>query len=229
MFLQVVDPTTATLFVAVLALSGTLIVTILDATVLETRRRYAEKTALTNALYNEIGWTFMNLIDIAVGLEITVAQLNRTPATWATLKHDVTSILCFDVYNSTRTQPTLFYQLPDAQGIENSYRIMLTLIKRVEDEEKANGKNTEDEATQVTTFIKIYVYPRVAKAISGLNQEKLSEATAGQKGTSLERATEIVDYWARIYGEHSKREAYGEWFLYKEAIAMDNKETNDLP
>ncbi len=114
-----IDVVTVTLVVAIITLAGTLVVTILNATWLETRRqlikRKIEKKALHDALYSEMAWTVSALTAV-------VTRPTGISYDWNLLKAAVSSLMNLDVYKYTRKEPTLFYELNDAHPIELFYQ-----------------------------------------------------------------------------------------------------------
>jgi hypothetical protein len=115
------DPAMMPLYAAVITLSGTFLLNA-TATLLELRRkRYQHRTeldALRRALYNEIAWTIRRLL---VRFMSTLADPR---VKWDEMQLILSEGLDFEVYQYTRTQPTLFYQISDALKIENWYRLM---------------------------------------------------------------------------------------------------------
>ncbi len=135
-----IDPITVTLFTAVLALIGSLIVTMLNATVLEKSRqnialekaatlekkrqratREIEKKALREALYSEI---IAKLRE--AGQSAAIGDLSRANDRVA-LERALSSFKTCPVYKSAITKPEFFYQLDDARGIEYFYQTLFEL------------------------------------------------------------------------------------------------------
>jgi hypothetical protein len=161
-----VDAVTVALVVAIITLIGTLVVTILNATWLETRRqlikREIEKKALHDALYSEMAWTVSALSDLAT-------RTKKPPTDWKSLNEGVSSITNLAVYNYTRKEPTLFYQLSDAHPIELFYQWMLT----IQGEIRATPHRPEAESGEVYVYRKDTLEDHLAWAIADLDIDEL--------------------------------------------------------
>jgi hypothetical protein len=169
--LKMVDAVTATLVVAIITLAGTLVVTILNATWLETRRqlikRKIEKKALRDALYSEMAWTVSALTN-----ELTTPSVTG----WKGFKEREFSLMKSDVYNYTRKKPTLFYELEDAHPIELFYQWMVfvqTEIGGAARQSLDSQLDADSEAETIAFYKEKVLKKRLASAIRALDIDKL--------------------------------------------------------
>jgi hypothetical protein len=167
-----IDTVTVALVVAIITLIGTLVVTILNATWLETRRqlikRKIEKNALHDALYSEIAWTVSALADM-------ITNPTRV-SLWSTFLDRASSLMNLDAYNYTRREPTLFYQLDDAHRIELFYQWMIFTQRDIEEAANlwARGPrlyNSEEEG--VTEYKIDFLKSHLAHAVKELDINEL--------------------------------------------------------
>ncbi len=118
---QIDDAVIATLAAAVIALAGSLVVTILNATVLESRRqttkRDTQRDMLKEALYTEIVWKLREICRSCKEF----GALKRADDL-KTLEEALSSFETFPVYDSALKTPDLFYQINDAREIEYFYQ-----------------------------------------------------------------------------------------------------------
>jgi hypothetical protein len=182
MYLLSIDPITATLITAVIALTGSFVVTILNATILESRRqnriRETEKKALREALYREI---FFTLVGICTSINTVISG---KPTSWIVLKKGLPMLLSLEVYHYTRKNPTLFYQLPDAFQIDLFYRRVSTFLTEI-DSEVEEEEEGEGHSEQILSFMKDTVKSSLVRGIAGLKKDMLLQAGGGAKGILL--------------------------------------------
>lgn len=101
----------------------------------ERNRSEAQKTQLRNSLYSEMAHAycmFKNLLShqptlSSLGDLSDVMQSRAEIRAWldkTVNPRTINALSCFDVYNFTRRDPTLFYQLPDPHAIDSFYRAL---------------------------------------------------------------------------------------------------------
>jgi hypothetical protein len=169
-----VDATSVVLVAAIITLIGTLVVTILNATWLETRRqlikREIEKEALHDALYSEMAWTVSALTDIIT---------TPTRVDWQGFKERAFSLMKADVYSYTRKEPTLFYELNDAHQIELFYQWMVFVQREVDETTRlwpgSQQQRTYSEAEAITKYKENFLKKRLAQALHELDIYELKE------------------------------------------------------
>lgn len=179
------DTATVALIAAILALIGV----VLNATWLEARRRRieieTEKKALREALYSEIGWTLTQIIPLMHGWE------------WDEFKKLLSNFMSFDVYDTARKSPALFYQLHDAREIDIVYRLLRNLTDRVEEETKESGKDEFDKV----------IKRRLKELVAFLDVDMLKNATIRKR--NVEKYMEM-DKSEQLFEEL----AQGPWLVY---------------
>lgn len=141
----------AALLISATALSISLFTPFLEATFLERRRRRSEllvkREALREAFYNEMGdiiHTFHQIFDDPFLTRIKVMGLNTEMHTTEgdlillnQLKMNVDRLIRFDVYDHTRSDPTLFYGFGnEARQIDWFYRMIKSGIKELDSQIK---------------------------------------------------------------------------------------------
>ncbi|MGZ4849422.1 MAG: hypothetical protein ACXV2D_08045 [Halobacteriota archaeon] len=180
MYFAQIDAVTATLFAAVLALSGTLVVTVLNATSLETRRqdriRKQEEVALRDACYTEIGKTVRELATRISLVQKGYVEYERLS------EHLSGYALDWVVYPYIQANPNLFYRLPDARSIEYFYQNLRDEIDNLSDDCKQHLENPlpEDESYAYIAHNRL---PTILQgAIVYLEIEKLREVTTFRAG-----------------------------------------------
>jgi len=192
-----IDAVTATLITVILTLIGWLVINILNATILETRRqnriREIEKTALREALYSEIGWTVRALsfwIPVPSG-SVPVGMTCKELA--AKLGKSVS----LEVYHYTRTQPAIFYQLADAYNIESFYRVVTNMLANIDEQGEKLTENNHPE--RIDQFLRHDLRNILLIAVKSLDIKKLEDLTIGRMepvfggGTKLEQ-TKLEQY-----------------------------------
>ena len=163
-----VDVVSATLVAAIIALVGTLVITVLNATWLETRRqllkREIEKKALRDALYSEIAWTVSALADLIT---------TPTRVDWRDFSERASSLMNLDVYGYTRKEPTLFYQLNDAHPIELFYQWMVFVQREIDETARlwsgSQQQRTYSEVEAITNYKENFLKIRLAQALHELD------------------------------------------------------------
>jgi hypothetical protein len=133
-----IDPVAATLWTAVFVLIGQLVVNVLNATYLESKRQDRihdkEKKALREAVYSEIAWMLKEIgRTIEASYELPEGDVLTFYRSWDEFKSAVFSRFKSHVYDAARQNPALFYQLEDAFGIESFYRRAQAVLPIVAD------------------------------------------------------------------------------------------------
>jgi hypothetical protein len=187
-YIAQIDAVTISLFTAILALSVSFIGTILNATVLESRRqnriREAEKAALQEALYSEIGWTVRALsfwIPVPSG-SVPVGM------TWKKLAEKLGKSASFEVYRYTRTHPAIFYQLADAYNIESFYRSITNTLDEIS--LKGEGLKENDQREQIDHFLRHELREMLLIAFKSLDLDKLEDLAINRMGPVFGGGTE---------------------------------------
>jgi hypothetical protein len=138
----------AALLISATALSISLFTPFPEATFLERRRRRSEllvkREALREAFYNEMGdiiHTFQQIFDDPFLTRIKVMELNTEVQgdliLLNQLKMNVDRLIRFDVYDHTRSDPTLFYGFGnEARQIDWFYRMIKSGIKELDSQIK---------------------------------------------------------------------------------------------
>lgn len=131
----------------------------------EHNKAEAQKTGLRNALYSEMAHTyylFKNLLShqpnvSSLGDLPDVLQSRAEIGAWLGQKVDpatINAISCFDVWQYTRKDPVLFYQLSDAQAIDSFYKGLMASV----DPEASNAPiGGAPFAPQTLFWIKFFV------------------------------------------------------------------------
>lgn len=114
------------LIVAIIGLTGSIIVAVINAAILEPKKMRDERRdqhdtrqqQLRKALYSEMAHVYCTFKTL--GEEN--AQAHKIPRSALVL------CSCFDIYDFTRNDPISFYELPDAHSIDTFYRQMRRIL-----------------------------------------------------------------------------------------------------
>jgi hypothetical protein len=199
MYLVSIDALTAALVTAIFALIISISVNVFSAVYGGAK----EKKALWEALFTEIGWVIITIIEASRSelkedetpdyqklppyhgwrawlMEDEASEKLSPYHSWKELR-TMLSGLRFDTYNYTRNHPTLYYQLQDAYYIEYFYRIILDFLAQLDSnvEQEESSSNHEDKSKQILEFMRgdfLYLF---VGAIEGLTLDTLVKKIAG--------------------------------------------------
>ena len=96
---------------------------------------HQKEKELREALYSELGYTYITFVKKIIPFEIAVdilTWLETHEERFAEVVDTLDSIMetGFDVYKYTRKDPVLFYQLQDAFALDDVYRTLNLSIKK---------------------------------------------------------------------------------------------------
>lgn len=192
-----VDTATATLIIAMAAVVTTVLVTVLDATMLERRRQQTkltvEREALRKGLYDEMA-DIIHVFHQIVFTDLFLMKMKRMPRTIDVhqflfqqsllneMKTKIDRFVSFDVYNSANREPVLFFGLEDeARNINRFYKMIKNGISELDSTidlvpDEARPPTEEDLETKVYckhNFLEIFEDTFLKKAISYLDEDSL--------------------------------------------------------
>ncbi|MGZ7188464.1 MAG: hypothetical protein ACXVIR_11575 [Halobacteriota archaeon] len=136
---------------------------------------------------------------------------------WDEVKATLSELPGFEVYHHSREEATFFYQLHDAQGIENFYRGIVRLYAALNDYNDPEDVNLRQQKRE---FLKEDLDNLLLNALTGLEATKVRNMTllgqlaeANKDYGSLRRAGELLaslenasmrDHMSELYMERAR-------------------------